>query len=153
MRMASPRIPPVALTLIVAALMWLAAWLVPAFAHVLPASRVVAVGLAVLAVVVGAAGVISFRRAATTVNPLRPETASSLVVTGIYRFTRNPMYLGLLVLLLGWAVFLSNAIAFVWLPAFVLFMNRFQIAAEESALASLFGAEFTRYRMNVRRWL
>ncbi len=153
MRRISPRIPPVALTLIIAAVMGLTSWLVPAFAYVLPASRVVAVGLAGLGVCTGVAGVVSFRRAATTVNPLRPETASSLVVTGVYRFTRNPMYLGLLVVLLGWAVLLANAVAFVWLPAFVLYMNRFQIAPEESALASLFGPEFTDYRMNVRRWL
>ena len=153
MRMAPPKIPPVALALLVAGMMWLTSRLAPAFATVLPASRVVAVCLGVLGIGIAAAGVVSFRRAATTVNPMRPETASSLVVTGVYRFTRNPMYLGLLILLLGWAVFLSNAVGFVWLPAFMLIMNRVQIAAEESALAALFGPEFTRYRMNVRRWL
>ena len=133
--------------------MWLTTWLLPAFAFAMPASRAVAFCLALIGFVAGVSGVVSFRRAATSVNPLRPETASSLVVSGIYRFTRNPMYLGLLVVLLGWAVFLSSAVAFVWLPAFVVYMNRFQIGPEETALASLFGPEFTNYRMKVRRWL
>jgi protein-S-isoprenylcysteine O-methyltransferase Ste14 len=151
--MPAPRIPPVALTLITAALMWLTAWLVPALAFAMPGSRVVAVFLALIGILTAISGVVSFRRAATTVNPLRPETASSLVVSGIYRFTRNPMYLGLLFVLLGWAVFLSNAVAFVWLAAFVPYMNSFQIGAEEAALATLFGQEFTNYRARVRRWL
>jgi protein-S-isoprenylcysteine O-methyltransferase Ste14 len=63
------------------------------------------------------------------------------------------MYLGLLMVLLGGGVFLSNAAVFVWPPAFVLYMNRFQIAPEEAALSSLFGPEFTSYRKRVRRWL
>jgi protein-S-isoprenylcysteine O-methyltransferase Ste14 len=151
--MSAPRIPPVALTIITAALMWITAWLVPAFAYVMPASRMVAALLTLIGILTGTSGVVSFRRAATTVNPLRPETASSLVVSGVYRFTRNPMYLGLLVMLLGWAVFLSNAVAFVWLPAFVIYMNRFQIGPEETALVSLFGSEFASYRTKVRRWL
>ena len=63
------------------------------------------------------------------------------------------MYLGLLVILLGWAIFLANALAFVLLPAFILYMNRFQIEPGERALASLFGQEFVSYKSCVRRWL
>lgn len=98
-------------------------------------------------------GVASFRRARTTVNPLKPEKASALVMSGIYRYTRNPMYLGLLLALLGWAFFLSNALAFLSLPAFILYMNRFQIAPEERVLAARFGQEFAAYLSKVRRWL
>jgi protein-S-isoprenylcysteine O-methyltransferase Ste14 len=84
---------------------------------------------------------------------LRPESTSSLVVSGIYGVTRNPMYLGFLVALLGWAVFLAHALALLPLLAFLLYMNRFQIRPEESALTTLFGQEFTTYRKRVRRWL
>ena len=98
-------------------------------------------------------GAIAFRRAGTTVNPLHPENASALVVRGIYRLTRNPMYLGMLILLVGWAVLLANFIPWIFLPGFVLYMNRFQIGPEERMLASMFGNDFTLYRSRVRRWL
>ena len=98
-------------------------------------------------------GVVSFRRAGTTVNPMTPESSSSLVVSGIYKLTRNPMYLGFLLALLGWTIFLSNVPALLCLPAFILYMNRFQIAPEERALAALFGQVFTAYKENTRRWL
>jgi protein-S-isoprenylcysteine O-methyltransferase Ste14 len=75
------------------------------------------------------------------------------VRSGVYSFTRNPMYLGFLLVLVGWATFLSNALAFLILPAFILYMNRFQIEPEERALASLFAEEFVAYKSRVRRWL
>jgi len=74
-------------------------------------------------------------------------------VSGVYRLTRNPMYLGFLLVLLGWAIFLSNALAFLLLPAFIFYMNRFQIEPEEKALTSLFGQQFVAYTSRVRRWL
>jgi protein-S-isoprenylcysteine O-methyltransferase Ste14 len=97
--------------------------------------------------------VVSFRRAKTTVNPMTPDAASSLVVSGIYRYTRNPMYLGFLLILTGWAALLSNMLALAVLPAFVVFMNRFQISPEERVLASLFPVDYAEYRARVRRWL
>ena len=96
---------------------------------------------------------VSFRRARTTVNPLQPTKASTLVATGIYRVSRNPMYLGFLVCLLGWAILLSNPIAFLLPPQFVLGMNRWQIVPEEQALALRFGPEFAAYKIRARRWL
>jgi protein-S-isoprenylcysteine O-methyltransferase Ste14 len=63
------------------------------------------------------------------------------------------MYLGLLLVLLGWASFLANALAFMFLPLFVLYINRFQIDPEERALVSMFGQDFTNYLSKVRRWL
>jgi protein-S-isoprenylcysteine O-methyltransferase Ste14 len=99
------------------------------------------------------AGVLSFRRARTTVNPLKPETASALVSSGIYRISRNPMYLGFALFLAAWAVFLASPWALVGVLGFILYMNRLQIAAEERALEALFGAEFDRYKSRVRRWL
>jgi protein-S-isoprenylcysteine O-methyltransferase Ste14 len=98
-------------------------------------------------------GAASFRRARTTVNPLKPESASSLVASGVYRVSRNPMYVGLCLVLLGWAVMLSNVLAYAIVPVFVLYMNRFQIGPEEAALERVFGADYVAYRARVRRWL
>ena len=113
------KVPPVAVVLCIAALMWLASWAMPSFGFTIPAREIISLSVAVAGVVISGSGVVSFRRARTTVNPLKPESASSLVKSGIYLLSRNPMYLGLLVILLGWAVFLANALAFVLLPAFI----------------------------------
>jgi protein-S-isoprenylcysteine O-methyltransferase Ste14 len=75
------------------------------------------------------------------------------VISGIYKLSRNPMYLGFLLVLVGWAVFLSNALAFVFVPAFIFYMNRFQIDPEEKALVGKFGQEFVDYKSRVRQWL
>jgi len=147
------KIPPLAVGLFVAALMWLASWAMPAFGLMFPANRFFSVTVAVAGVVIIGVGIASFRRAGTTVNPMKPDSTSALVVSGIYRLTRNPMYLGFLLVLLGWAIFLSNALAFLLLPAFIFYMNRFQIEPEEKALTSLFGPQFVAYTSRVRRWL
>jgi protein-S-isoprenylcysteine O-methyltransferase Ste14 len=147
------RVPPVAIVLIAASLMWAVSWALPQFGFSFPLRGVVAVAEAVLGVLVGVLGVASFRRVGTTVNPMKPDSASSLVETGIYRLTRNPMYLGLLLLLLGWGTFLANMLSFMWIPIFIGYMNRFQIVPEEKALASRFGGEFAVYKSQVRRWI
>jgi len=117
----------------------------------------VRIGAAVTIALVGGglslAGVISFRRARTTVNPMKPETTSSLVCSGVYRVTRNPMYAGLFFVLVAWAVFLSSAWALLGPLAFVLYMNRFQISPEERVLSAMFGAGYSAYKSKVRRWL
>jgi protein-S-isoprenylcysteine O-methyltransferase Ste14 len=109
--------------------------------------------LALVGLAFGVAGVVSFRRARTTVNPTTPAAASSLVSSGVYRITRNPMYVGLALLLFAWAVFLSSAWSLLGVLAFVLYIGRFQIVPEERALAQLFGSEYTAYQAKVRRWL
>ena len=95
----------------------------------------------------------AFRRAKTTVNPITPEATTTMVTSGLYRFSRNPMYLGLLVVLIGWALFLSHPLAFAVLPLFVLYMNRFQIIPEEQILSAKFAHQFTAYKETVRRWV
>jgi protein-S-isoprenylcysteine O-methyltransferase Ste14 len=147
------RIPPPAVAVLAAALMWLGAWAAPNRGFTLPGRPYVAGGVALAGAIVALLGVASFRRAKTTVNPMKPETASSLVVSGLYRRTRNPMYLGLLLILLGWAAYLSNALALALVPGFVIYMNLFQIRPEEKALASRFGSEFAAYWARVRRWI
>ena len=96
---------------------------------------------------------LNFRRAGTTLNPTRPQAARTVVDGGIYRLSRNPMYVGVLFILAGWAVFLSHALPFLFLPGFVIFMNRFQIVPEERMLAAKFGDDYERYRQAVGRWL
>jgi protein-S-isoprenylcysteine O-methyltransferase Ste14 len=147
------KVPPVALVFLVAALMWLVSWAMPAFEFEFPSGDVLAVSAAITGTIISGLGIVSFRQARTTVNPMKPDSTSSLVVSGIYRLTRNPMYLGFLSVLFAWAIFLSNALAFVFLPVFVLYMNRFQIKPEEKALRALFGPQFVMYTARVRRWL
>ncbi len=147
------KIPPPVVALIMGVLMWLAARAAPTCAFTMPARRILAACIALTGVSIAILGVVSFRRAGTTVNPMNPEKASALVTSGIYRATRNPMYLGLLLGLTAWAVFLSSALAFLFLPGFIAYMNQFQIGPEEAALARMFGQSFSEYRSRVRRWL
>jgi protein-S-isoprenylcysteine O-methyltransferase Ste14 len=140
------KIPPAVLVAFTGALMWLTSAATPATALVIPGRSLCAAILMLTGVIISGLGFASFRRAKTTVNPMKPESASVLVDRGIYRLTRNPMYLGFLVVLLGWAVFLSNLAAFLLLPAFIFYMNRFQIEPEEKALVALFGQTFVATR-------
>lgn len=153
MRALELRIPPAVVVFLMGAGMWLASIALPSLAFSFPGRRIVAVALALAGGFVAVLGVTTFRRARTTVNPLTPQAASSLVTAGIYRFSRNPMYLGMLLLLAGAAVFLGNAGALLLLPAFVVYMNQYQIKPEERALSALFGSEFTAYLQRVRRWI
>ena len=152
MRSLELRIPPVALVIIFAAAMAVLAYAVPASVPV-PAKLAIAVSLVIAGALVALAGVVAFHRQKTTVNPFTPEQSSSLVDTGIYRFRRNPMYLGFLVALLGLGAYLANWVSVLLLPAFVAYMNRFQIEPEERALAERFGPQFQSYSRSVRRWL
>jgi protein-S-isoprenylcysteine O-methyltransferase Ste14 len=146
------KIPPPLVALLVALAMWGLARVAPLSGG--PSLRVgVALAFAVIGVAFSISGVVAFQRAKTTKNPMKPEAASSLVVTGAYKLTRNPMYLGLLLLLLAWAAFLWSAWALLGPVAFVAYISRFQIAPEEKALAALFGAEYCAYKAKVRRWL
>ena len=153
MRVSEFRVPPVVVFLMVGAVMWVTARSAPALGFVMPARLPGAAILTTVGVVIALLGVASFRRAGTTVDPLHPEAASTLVVSGIYGRTRNPIYLGLLLVLIGWAVYLANALSFVLPAAFVPLMNRLQILAEERVLAAKFGEDFAAYRAKVRRWL
>ena len=147
------KVPPPAVALVTAVLMWLVSRAAAALAFEFAAGNILAIGLAAAGIIIAVAGVVTFRRARTTLNPTKPESSSSLVSWGIYRVTRNPMYLGLLLELTGWAIFLSNWLAFVFLPVFIVYINRFQIVPEERVLTSLFGREFVAYQSRVRRWI
>lgn len=147
------KIPPVALALLFAAAMWTTSVLLPDAAFAVPLRLPLAAMFAASGVAFAIAGVIAFRRMRTTVNPTKPGDTSALVVSGVYRISRNPMYVGFLLILLAWAVQLSHAVAFLFLPAFVAYMNRFQILPEERVLGTKFGDEFAAYMRSVRRWI
>jgi protein-S-isoprenylcysteine O-methyltransferase Ste14 len=147
------KVPPVVVALGVAALMWL----VPAATPGPPVTLLFRVGVAAvfgtcgLIIIVMAA--IGFRRARTTVNPLVPGRTTRIVSTGVYRLSRNPMYLGMLLLLVGLATVLWNLFSLGLSALFVLYMNRFQIPAEERMLATLYPLDYGAYKGQVRRWI
>jgi protein-S-isoprenylcysteine O-methyltransferase Ste14 len=145
------KVPPPALVLLVAMSMWLTSQ--AALLHFdVPAHNWLAAVLVALGFFTGITGVMTFRKAKTTTDPTKPR-ASSMVTWGVYALSRNPMYLGGLIMLLGWALFLSSAPALLFLPVYVLYINRFQIAPEERVLSSLFGQPYAAYQLRVRRWL
>lgn len=149
----TPRFPPLAVAMSFGIAMWVVARALPSLGGEFLGRRPIALGLFALGAAISLAGVIAFRRARTTTNPLRLDAASALVVTGIYTRTRNPMYLGFVVMLLAWCAWLAHPVALLGLPGFVAWMNRFQIQAEERAIGALFGDEFEQYCARVRRWI
>ena len=147
------KVPPPAVALVVALALWWATRY-GVLEGVPPPWRI---GAALAVAAVGAAfdvaGIIAFRRAKTTVNPMKPEKSVALVSSGVYRITRNPMYVGMVFILLAWAVYLASAWALFGPLLFAAYITRFQIKPEERVLAARFGPEFARYRARVRRWL
>ena len=119
----------------------------------LPHSAVFTAALALLGTAVEAAGSWAFYRARTTANPLAPEQASRIVQNGVYRFSRNPMYLGMVCYLAAWAAHLAQPLTWLGIAVFVLYITRFQIMPEERALLQKFGEEYADYCHRVRRWL
>lgn len=153
MRALELKIPPVLLTVLFAVLMWLISRVTPSIT-LWSSFRISSLLLfAVAGAFVGLAGVAAFRKAGTTVNPLSPDASSSLVVTGIFMRTRNPMYLALLLALIGWGIYLANLFSLALAAGFVVYMNRFQIQPEERALETQFGDQFIKYSRKVRRWI
>lgn len=142
------RVPPLLVTLLAAAVI-----LALADAPRGGVALLVGAVLAAAGVAVAVAGVITFRRARTTVDPLHPDRSASLVTQGVYRISRNPMYVGFVALLLGLAVALSSITGATIALAAALYLDRFQIRPEERILQRRFGAAFDRYRASVRRWL
>ena len=147
------KIPPVVVFLGFGAAMWPVSQNVSSAGFALPGSWIIGIALALMGFVIATSGVIAFRHHETTVNPLRPDEASSMVAVGVYRHTRNPMYLGLAMGLAAWAIYLSNTAALLLVPVFVIYMTQFQIKPEESALQANFGSSYTQYKASVRRWI
>lgn len=147
------KIPPLLVALLVAVTMWGIASVIPLLDIPLFIKDVTTRLLILVAAGIALSSFVAFIRAKTTINPMKPAAASSLVTGGIYRFTRNPMYVSVLFILVAWAIFLSSAWALVGPVVFVLYMNRFQIRPEERALAAMFGTAYTEYKGRVHKWL
>jgi protein-S-isoprenylcysteine O-methyltransferase Ste14 len=144
--------PPIVVVLLGAAM--------GAAAYVLPMTSLVGNWRFAIAGVLGLIGAffavpafIAFAHAKTTIDPINIEAASTLVTSGIYRYTRNPMYVGLTSLLLAWAFCLSVPWVFLGPVAFLIFITRFQIMPEERLMRTKFGRDYDDYRKRVRRWL
>lgn len=147
------KIPPVFVTFIFAMLMYVLTRFVP-IGHFGFAGRTYAVyGLSLLAVVIMLVSVIQFFMSKTTVDPSNLNKTSKLVMNGIYKYSRNPMYLSLLLLLLAFAIWLGNAFNILIAAGFVSYMNKFQILPEEEALTKIFNKEYSQYSLLTRRWL
>lgn len=147
------RIPPPILLLITGTIMWFVAKSAFAFPVVVPYPIVIAVIIAAIGVTIDVLALLEFRSVQTTVNPLKPENATSLVCSGIFRKTRNPMYLGLLFILAGWAVWLGSLSNILVLVLFVPVITALQIKPEEAALTTLFGHDYVDYCQQVKRWI
>ncbi len=123
------------------------------FAFDFPFPTIVVSLMVILSGYIGCAGVLEFRKAKTTVNPIKVGTASTVVESGIFAYTRNPMYLALLILLFAYGYWQQNIISLVLPFGFIVYMNRFQIQPEEQALGKLFGEQYISYKSRVRRWI
>jgi protein-S-isoprenylcysteine O-methyltransferase Ste14 len=153
MRWLELRIPPRVVAVAVGLVMWGASTLAPRFDLPLSHLWVSALAGAVVGAAITFTGAATLRAARTTLLPLRPQRTTTLVTTGIFRWTRNPMYFGLVAALIGWAAYLSATWSLLGPVLFVFYINRFQIQPEERVLTELFGTDYADYTRRVRRWI
>ena len=146
-------IPPPIQALLSAILMWLISRYFQHANFSFKGMNIFALVFLIIAIIIIIMGINKFREIKTTISPLEPNRTSSLVNTGIYRYTRNPMYLGLLLMLFSTALFLKNFIGFLIIPLFILFITRNQILPEEESLDNIFREEYKNYKKKVRRWI
>ena len=153
MRALELKIPPPIVALLCAAVMWGIALQWPGWAWQHTLRGPLALALAVCGLACDASGLIAFGRHRTTINPLAPDRSTTIVQDGIYRYTRNPMYLGMALLLTAWAVWQANWLCLLVMPVFIAYIKRFQIMPEERILLTRFGEGYAQYLRTVRRWV
>lgn len=146
-------VPPPIVLAIIGFLMWIVSRTLAWGQFAFPFQATIAIVLLIAGLILMGVAVASFISAKTTVNPLKPSRATSLVTTGVFRISRNPIYLGDLLVLSALAVWLGNVFNLLLLALFIGYINRFQIIPEERALAALFGERYIAYCARVRRWL
>ncbi len=147
------RIPPPLVLLLCGLAGWALDWRWPLALLPQPVARLAGLALSLAGGGLALAGVLQFRRAHTTINPLNPSRSSHLVEEGLYARTRNPMYLGMALALAGWGCVLGNPLSWLGVPLFVSWITWLQIKPEEQALRQRFGPYFEQYCQRVRRWL
>jgi protein-S-isoprenylcysteine O-methyltransferase Ste14 len=147
------RIPPPVVALIFAGAMAVCAQALPMLSVPFPRHGALAFAVALLGFGIDVVAVVSFLQARTTINPTTPDATRSLVTSGIYSVTRNPMYVGLTLLLTAWGLYLSNALALGLVAGFVTYLTHCQIRPEERILREKFGSGYDNYTRRVRRWI
>jgi len=147
------KIPPPLVALILGFLMWSVAREINVGLFNIEYQGTIALGFLFASIAIDLAAVIPFIKAKTTINPMKPKKATLLINTGIYQYSRNPMYLGSLVLLMALLIWLGNIFNLVVLLLFVGYITKFQIKPEEKVLIKLFSDDYKNYKSNVRRWL
>jgi protein-S-isoprenylcysteine O-methyltransferase Ste14 len=147
------RVPPIIVMAVAALVAYLASLQLPLISIDKEISTPLGLMFSLMGVCLIASGTIEFKRHKTTVDPTKPNKATSLVASGIYKLSRNPMYLGIAAFLIAFAFFMQSLLILLSLPLFILYMTRFQIAPEERAMHSLFGEQYQQYKAKVRRWL
>ena len=118
-----------------------------------PNLKTVGIIFLILGLIIIFLAVLKFIKTKTTVDPTRPYKTSNLVISGIYKITRNPMYLGMLFLIIAYAIYNNNVIGCIIIPIFIFYINKFQIEPEEIEMRKKFGESFENYCKKVNRWL
>jgi protein-S-isoprenylcysteine O-methyltransferase Ste14 len=149
--MMNNKIPPPVIALICGLVIYFSRALFPKYVFTL--TNFISILFLVLGLLMLTTAVLSFKKYQTTVNPLRPEKASQLITSGIFKFSRNPMYFAMLLVLLSITVKFNILGGAAMSVAFVLFITTFQIIPEELAMKKLFGGEFDLYQKSTRRWI
>ena len=147
------KIPPPIYMLLIAGLMWLLDRFLPVMTLFPSPWNKCGFFVIIAALFMDGMSLMQFFRVHTTINPLHPENTKQLVITGTYRYTRNPMYLGLLFVLLGWAIILGSLSPYLVLPVFIWLITIEQILPEEFVLEQKFADEYRDYKKSVNRWL
>lgn len=153
MRRSSVIIPPVVVLMLFVAIMWYMAVYFPFLNLAYELHYLIPVLIAILGFLLICISSVHFYKHNTTLNPLKPELASTLIKTGLYQYSRNPIYCGLVLILIGWGVYLLNLASIFCVILFVSYLNLFQIIPEEKSLAYKFGNEFEMYKRSVNRWI
>ena len=147
------KIIPVVQVFIAAVMMYILAILLPNLHYLFSLKTVVAIIVLAVSAVIAGLAIYGFRKHDTTVNPKHPEETNQIVNSGIYAYSRNPMYLAFFLILFALAIFLGNIATFMILPLFIMYITRFQIIPEERMLNNHFGLAYKAYTGTVRRWL
>lgn len=147
------RIPPPIYALSLALLMWMLHQYLPLLQWLNPPWSYLGVGLIIIAGLADLWSLFLFFKARTTPNPMHPERTQQLVTSGLYRYSRNPMYVGMLLMLIGWWLYLGSLSPAMLLPLFIWIINHQQILPEEAALGAKFGEAYKAYCQHVPRWL
>ena len=144
-------IPPIQL-IISSGLMYTLAIYFPNYNYYLNTSLAITILLIICAAFIGLWALYDFHKHKTTFHPHKPEKTSSLVDSGVFSLSRNPMYVALAMVLLAVGVFLQNYFSFFVIPLFIWYLTKYQIIPEEKMLNILFPQDYKAYCKKVNRW-